>query len=125
MKVGRLSCMLIIFQAICSRHLNFFNMVKTNQGSVEVTTYGQMENILKYGRYQVKISTDTSNVTAKTLHDLISVQLHLKEHEDTNALPKMSYSLSDLRDIESKLVLISGNRKESKKEVDLFFSVSM
>lgn len=36
---------------------------------------------------------------------------------------KTSYSLEELRDLESKLVLIAGNRPEHRQEVDFFVNV--
>ena len=87
------------------------------QGSVEVTSFGKMNNILTYGRYRV----GTKNTqTVRSIHDMI----HLKLENTGKQLPQNNFSLDDLRELESKLVLITGSRAENRKEVDQFLNVS-
>ena len=76
-----------------------------------------MRNILQYGRYRVGSS---SQQTAHSIHDMI----HLKLENTGKQLPQTSFSLDDLRDLESKLMLITGSRSENRKEVDQFLNVS-
>jgi hypothetical protein len=76
-----------------------------------------MRNILKYGRYQVGVTIQSKPV--HTIHDLISLKLIVKDKE----LSKVSYNLDDLRDLESKLVLITGNKSDSRTEVDHYLNV--
>ena len=89
--------------------------MKETQGSVEVTSYGQMRNILRYGRYKVGTADQ-----AHTIHDLISLKLILRGKQ----LSKTSYNLDELRDLESKLVLITGSKAECRMEVDHYLNVS-
>ena len=84
---------------------------------MEVTSYGQMRNILKYGRYQV--GTTIQSKPVHTIHDLISLKLHVK----VKNLSKTSYNLDDLRDLESKLVLITGSKAENRTEMDHYLNV--
>ena len=84
---------------------------------MEVTSFGQMNNILKYGYYTVGIG---HSKTVHTIHDVI----YLKLKEKDKALHKKSYSLDELRDLESKLVLITGNKTQNKMHVDRFLDVS-
>ena len=76
-----------------------------------------MRNILKYGCYSVGAS---ARVAVQSVHDLISMRL---EERDKKLLKKV-YTLDELRDLESKLVLICGNKEESRTEVDHFLNVS-
>ena len=91
--------------------------MKETQGSVEVTSFGQMRNIITYGWYKVG-SRDGQVV--HSIHDMI--QLKLKN--TPKQLSKSSYTLDELRDLESKLVLITGSKAENRKEVDQFLNVS-
>ena len=75
-----------------------------------------MRNILKYGCYRVGAS---GTVAVQSVHDLVSMRL---EERDKKILKK-AYNLDELRDLESKLVLICGNKEESRTEVDHFLNV--
>jgi len=92
-------------------------MIKDTQGDIERTSVGQMENIQKYGSYMVGSSRPQ---TFQSIHQVI----HLTLEERDKPLHKKSYSLDDLRDLESKLVLITGSKAENRKEVDQFLDVS-
>ena len=48
----------------------------------------------------------------------------MKLEERDKRLPKHKYTLDELRDLESKLVLITSSNAENRKEVDLFLNVS-
>lgn len=77
-----------------------------------------MRNILRYGRYHVGVETQSKAVHG--IRDIISLKLLTSE-----PLPKYSYSLEDLRDLESKLVLITGSKSDDRMEVDHFLNVSV
>ena len=79
---------------------------------METTSYGQMSNILKYGIYEIGFK--------KNVHGLISVSLS----RHCQNLVKWKYTLDELRDLESKLVLICGNKAENRAEVDHYLNVS-
>ena len=91
--------------------------MKLTQGSVEVTSYGQMNNIFEYGCYKVGTRRP---IICKSHSEVIS--LSLKERE--KRLTKRNYNLDELRDLESKLVLITGSKAENRAKVDLFLDVS-
>ena len=90
--------------------------MKETQGVVEITSHGQMRNILKYGCYQIGTTKPVH-----TIHDLISLKLTVKDRN----FHKTSYNLEELRDLESKLVLTTGSNAEIRTEVDHFFNVCM
>lgn len=92
--------------------------MKETQGSVEVTSYGQMRNILNYGCYE--IGTSDHSKPRQNIHDLISLRLTSKNKQ----ISKTSYNLDELRDLESKLVLITGSKAENRVEVDHYLNVS-
>ena len=87
--------------------------MKETQGSIEETTFGQMNNILSYGCYQ--IGSQKPLVTFNSIHDII--HLTLTEHD--KLLTKKRYTLNELRDLESKLALIVGRNAE-KTQVGVF-----
>ena len=93
-------------------------MIKDIQGDIERTSVGQMENIQKYGSYMIGSSRPQ---TFQSIHQVIHLTL---EERDKPLPPKKSYTLDDLRDLESKLVLITGSKAENRKEVDQFLNVS-
>ena len=90
--------------------------MKETQASVEVTSYGQMNNIFEYGCYQV--GTKKSAVCQN-----YSEVIHLMLKERGKRLAKKKYNLEELRDLESKLVLITGSKAEYRAQVDHFVDV--
>ena len=92
--------------------------MKETQGSVEVTSYGQMRNILRYGIYQIGVASQSK--LPQNIHDVIFVKLNPRD----KLLTKTSYNLDELRDLESKLVLITGSKAANRKEVDHYLNVS-
>lgn len=76
-----------------------------------------MKNILEHGTY---IIGSPSNVILSVKSEIISLKIRV------NALkvPKCIYSLDDLRDLESKLVLITGQDSPEIQEVHKFHNVS-
>ena len=103
-----------IFQASCNNDLEWYKSVKETQGSVEVTSFGQMENILKYGCYTV------GGIAMENIHDVIRLTL---VPQTGVKLLKAHYSLDELRDLESKLVLITGSKAKNRGAVEHFLDV--
>ena len=93
--------------------------MKGLQGSVEVSSYGQMKNILSYGCYYV--GNLSQSTPGQSIHDLISLKLET----GSKKLDKTHYSLEELRDLESRLVLITGSKAENRTEVDHYLNVSL
>ena len=104
-------------QSACRDELEWYKSVKETQASVEVTSFGQMNNIFQYGCYT--IGSNKAQI-CHSYHEVI--HLSLKERE--KRLTKKNYNLEELRDLESKLVLITGSRAENRKHVDVFIDVS-
>ena len=84
-----------------------------------MTSFGQMNNIFHYGCY--KIGSNRAQI-CHSYHEVI--RLSLKEKERQKRLTKKNYNLEELRDLESKLVLITGSRAENREHVDIFIDVS-
>ena len=86
---------------------------------MEVTSFGQMRNINELGHYTVgSTKRGISTNRAEVIH------LRLVETSGMKRLPKVHYTLDDLRDLESKLVLITGRESQERNEVDQFLHVS-
>ena len=97
-----------------ARELGWYKSVKETQGSIEETTFGQMDNILAYGCYH--IGSKKALPTFHSIHDIV----HLTLTERDKRLTKEYYSLNELRDLESKLALIVGKNAENRTEVHSF-----
>ena len=82
-----------------------------------MTSYGQMNNIYQYGSY-------TIGSCLKSVHTSQSQVIRLDLTETDKSLPKKNYSLDDLSDLESKVVLIAGRDSSESKEVQVFLQVS-
>lgn len=104
-------------QHYCNEDLEWFKSVKGTQASVEVTSIDQLNNISKYGCYSVG---SQENKICHGVHEIISLSLQEKDQR----LVKKHYNLEELRDLESKLVLITGSKADHRKQVDLFLDVS-
>lgn len=91
--------------------------MKETQGSVEKSSFGQMYNIKRYGYYTVGSSTE---VTYSKASEVIKMDLK-QEHK---SLARYKYTMDELRDLESKLVLITGRKSEEKNDVDHFLKVN-
>ena len=88
--------------------------MKETQGSFEVTAISKVNDINEWGEYKVSSSEELPLL-------FISDAIKLKIHR-LNAV-KQEYSLDDLRDLESKLVLITGKNAAGKEGIDKFLNV--
>ena len=109
----------LLFQEACNKELEWFKSVKETQGSVEVTSIGQMNNILKNGCYFIGSSRPEVHQNSSEI-----ISLKLKEKDKESRILKKQYTLEELHDLESKLVLITGSKAEYRNEVDYFLGVS-
>lgn len=101
----------------CNKNLEWYKSVKDTQGSIEETSFDQMNNIQSYGHYTI---VGRGDATMYSIHD--AIQLILKAHTGIKLLKK-KYGLDELRDLESKLVLITGSEAKNRDGVDLFINV--
>ena len=86
------------------------------QGSVEKSSFGQMNNITKYGTYTIRSHSKGAQLKPSEL-----IKMHLEQRD--KPLAQQKYSLDELRDLESKLVLITGRESEERANVDYFLKV--
>ena len=76
-----------------------------------------MKNIITYGSYEIGTSR-------KGILTSRSEAIHLKLRQSkTKRIHKLPYTLDEVRDLESKLVLITGRESKEREEVDLFLDV--
>ena len=93
--------------------------MKGTQESVKVELYGQIDKIIFRGCYCIGEMRD---VAMNSIHDVIRLSLNLKSLSGKKLL-KTSYTLDELRDLETKIVLITGSRAENTAAVDQFLDV--
>ena len=79
-----------------------------------------MRNINELGYYEIG-SIRKGILSSRS--EVIRLQLR-KPDDKTVTLPQYRYSLDELRDLESKLVLITGPESSERQEVDRFLDVS-
>ena len=91
--------------------------MKDNQGSVEKSSFNKMKNIKAYGCYT--IGSQSLDVHT-SLKEVVKLDLERRDKQ----LTQWKYTLDDLRDLESKLVLITSQDSEESGEVDLFMKVN-
>ena len=92
--------------------------MKETQGSVERTSYGQIKNIYQYGSYTIRCRRGAYTSQSQVI-------IHLDLNNPEKSLPKNSYTLNDLCDLESKLVLITSHESTEDNEVQVFLQVSV
>ena len=87
---------------------------------MEKTSFGQMRNINQLGVYEVG-SIRVGQLVSRSE----AVCVRLMKPKDGKTLPQYKYSLEELRDLESKLVLITGHESPERDEVDRFLDVRL
>lgn len=100
----------------CRQDLDWYKEIKKMQSSVEKTSVKQVKDIKNYGAYTLRC--DGKNIL-QSIESAISLKI-----THVNAAKKI-YSFNDLRDLESKLVLIRGRSTEGGPEIDRFLEVSI
>ena len=84
---------------------------------MEESSFGQMKNINEYGYY-------TIGTNAQVVETQLASVIKLRLDTSGRSVQQSSYSLDELRDLESKLVLITG-KDSMEKEVYQFINVSV
>ena len=79
--------------------------MKATQGSFEVTAISKVTDINQWGEYKI---SSCEEISLLYISDAIKLKIHR-----SNAV-KQNYSLDDLRDLESKLALITGKYAAGK-----------
>ena len=98
----------------CNNHLDWFVELKETQGSFEVSAISKVKDIIQFGEYKI---SSTEEMPLLYIGDAIKLKIHR-----FNAV-KPEYSLDDLRDLESKLVLITGKHTAEKAKTEKFLNV--
>ncbi len=70
-----------------------------------------------FGQYSV--GAGVGQTVVHGIHEVI----RLKLDDRSKQLTKTTYTLDELRDLESKLVLITGSEAKNREKVDQFFNV--
>ena len=96
----------------CNEDISWYQSLSETQESVE------MRNILRYGIYQVGVGSQSK--LPQNIHEVIFVRLNPPDDK----VLKTIYNFDELRDLGSKLVLITGCKAENKMEVDHYLNVS-
>ena len=82
-----------------------------------VSTFGQIRDINEFGVYII-------GSTTKRIHCSLPEVIHLEFVPGKKTIAKNEYSLDELRELESKLVLITGKKGKEREEWDNFLDVS-
>ncbi|XP_036409284.1 E3 ubiquitin-protein ligase rnf213-alpha isoform X2 [Megalops cyprinoides] len=99
-----------------ARHLEWLKTVKDSHGSVELSSLSLASAINKKGIYIIS----AQNQKRLSLDTALKLQM-LEEHEEGQEV--RSYSLEDLRELQNKLMLMSGKGEQGQGEVDHFAEV--
>ncbi|KAM3876274.1 LOW QUALITY PROTEIN: E3 ubiquitin-protein ligase rnf213-alpha-like [Diretmus argenteus] len=98
-----------------ARHLEWLKTVKESHGSVELSSLSLATSINNRGIYIIK----PQNQTKLSLET--SMMLQIQEGRDKNTT--RTYELEDLKELQNKLMLISGRGVQNQSEVDHFAEV--
>ncbi|CAI5675491.1 unnamed protein product [Oreochromis niloticus] len=99
-----------------ARHLEWLKTVKDSHGSVELSSLSLASTINNKGIYLIS----AQNVKKLSLDTALKLQIP-EEHDDGQQM--RCYSLEDLRELQNKLMLMSGKGDQGQCEVDYFAEV--
>ncbi|XP_022801893.1 E3 ubiquitin-protein ligase rnf213-alpha-like [Stylophora pistillata] len=106
-----------------SRHLEWLKTVKESHGSVAMTSLVQAKTINSSGVYVVghldtKKGPSPEQGKRLSFKDVIQLTLPLKNGREKEQ--KKTYSIDELKDLQSKLMLIAGKAEKGKDDVEQF-----
>uniref|UniRef100_A0AAX7SI34 RING-type E3 ubiquitin transferase n=1 Tax=Astatotilapia calliptera TaxID=8154 RepID=A0AAX7SI34_ASTCA len=99
-----------------ARHLDWLKTVKDSHGSVELSSLSLASTINNKGIYLI----NAQNVKKLSLDTALKLQIP-EEHDGGQQM--RCYSLEDLRELQNKLMLMSGKGDQGQCEVDYFAEV--
>ncbi|XP_060883381.1 E3 ubiquitin-protein ligase rnf213-alpha isoform X2 [Labrus mixtus] len=99
-----------------ARHLEWLKTVKDSHGSVELSSLSLASTINTKGIYLIS----AQNVKKLSLDTALKLQI-IEEHDEGQQT--RCYSLEDLRELQNKLMLMSGKGDQGQNEVDHFAEV--
>ena len=107
-----------IVQKSCCDELKFLKLLKDLQAPIEVSTYDQIHDILKSGKFYFG---------SKCFRIFSSTEETIKLRVMNSSNSKQKYTLTELQELESKIVLIRDHRCSSDKlssdEIEHFLNV--
>ncbi|KAJ7339375.1 hypothetical protein OS493_005769 [Desmophyllum pertusum] len=106
-----------------SRHLEWLKTVKESHGSVAMTSLAQAKTINSSGVYVVgnvdtKSDLPTDQGRRLSFNNVIQLTIPLKDGSEE--VKNKTYSVDELKDLQSKLMLIAGKAEKRKDEVEQF-----
>ena len=106
------------WQEFCHKDLSFLKQIKNMQAPIEVNTFDQVKTILLYGEYCISCKYHQIFHSDKEV-----VNLMIKDCPYSN----QHYTLSDLKDLESKIILIRDSQSSTAngEGTETFLSVNM
>ncbi|XP_070836494.1 E3 ubiquitin-protein ligase rnf213-alpha [Chaetodon trifascialis] len=99
-----------------ARHLDWLKTVKDSHGSVELSSLSLASAINNKGTYLIS----ARSVKKLSLDTVLKLQIP-EEHDEGQQM--RCYSLEDLRELQNKLMLMSGKGDQGQNEVDHFVEV--
>ncbi|XP_072299387.1 E3 ubiquitin-protein ligase rnf213-alpha-like [Eucyclogobius newberryi] len=99
-----------------ARHLEWLKTVKESHGSVELSSLSLASSINKKGIYVISAQSEKK----LSLDEVLKLQI-TEEHDDGRQI--RHYSLEDLRELQNKLMLMSGKGDQGQHEVEHFTEV--
>ncbi|CAJ1075083.1 E3 ubiquitin-protein ligase rnf213-alpha [Xyrichtys novacula] len=99
-----------------ARHLEWLKTVKDSHGSVELSSLSLASSINSKGIYLIS----AQDVKKLSLDTALKLQIP-EEHDEGHQM--RCYSLEDLRELQNKLMLMSGKGDQGQNEVDHFVEV--
>ena len=114
----------LYLQIDISRHMEWLQSVKQSHSSVDETSLMEAQTINKQGVYCIGCLDE--NVSSSMLMEQLTLAnvIQLKVPKGKNGNSK-DYTLDDLKDLQSKLMLIAGKASQGKEDVDRFVDVSL
>ena len=108
----------IVLQKTCRDELSLVKLSKDLQAPIEFSTYDQIREIVKSGKYYFG---------SKRFRIFISTEEIIKLRVKNSTSSKQTYTLTELQELESKIVLIRDHRSPSDKlsadEIECFLNV--
>ena len=113
------------FKMLTKRGLPWLKQIKESHGSVALTTMVQVEAINSSGIYYIADSEKTKESkhvvdSELCLENLVSLVVPIDKIKNRD---EKIYSLEEIKDVQSKLMLIAGKAESGKDEVDQFNQV--
>ena len=102
----------VCVQVDLNKEIEWFKEVKKGHGSVESTSYGQMDASMKFGVYHIGTAKKQLLQSSKALR----IEICPKD-EHRKPLQAKPFTLEQLRDLESRLVLMGGSSSTSQDGV--------